>query len=467
MPRIVIIGAGISGLSLAYRLEQTLADADVIVLERDSRPGGKVWTERHDGFQVEIGPNGFLDTKPTTKTLCGDLGITDQLVPASDAASRNRFLFLNGKLRLLPASVLAFLRSDVLSWRGKFAIITERFRRASPMSTDESVEDFAQRRVGREVTDVLVDAFVTGIHAGDPKLLSVRAAFPRLVALEQQYGSVLKGLSAAAKQRRREGAARPGQLWSFRDGLRVLIETLSTRLRRAPLLGVTIRRIERAGDRWMIHGEGQDRWEADAVVLACPATQQAAILAELDNELAERIGAISYNSVAVVALGYRRGDMPMSLDGFGYLTPRGSRGDVLGVQWCSSTYPGRAPDGAVLLRALCGGWQRPDIVNWDEARLIQAVTSELRVSLGVAAPPIFHRIIRWQQAIPQVHVGHLERVAAIDACAARHLGLYLAGNAYHGIALNDCTEQAELLASRLAAALGAAGSSQQARHKYL
>src|SRR5262249_3182469 len=148
---------------------------------------------------------------------------------------------------------------------GKLALLAERFRRSAPVASDESIEQFAQRRVGREVTDVLVDAFVTGIHAGDPKLLSARAAFPRLVALEAEYGSVLKGLAAAAKQRRREGAAQPGRLWSFRDGLRALIETLSTRLRRAPLLGVGVRRIERNGDRWTIQGDGQDRWEADAV----------------------------------------------------------------------------------------------------------------------------------------------------------------------------------------------------------
>jgi oxygen-dependent protoporphyrinogen oxidase len=456
MSRIVIIGAGISGLSLAYRLERLLPDADVTVLERDARPGGKVWTECHEGFVIEIGPNGFLDTKPATANLCTDLGIGDRLIPASDTASRNRFLFLNGKLRGLPSSALAFLRSDVLSWRGKLALFTERFRRSFPASRDESVEDFAVRRVGREITDVLVDAFVTGIHAGDLKLLSARAAFPRLVALEEQYGSVLKGMAATAKQRRREGVARPGRLWSFTAGLRVLIESVSAKLRRTPLLGVCVCRIERTATGWMIYGEGQDRWEADAVVLTCPAPQQATILAELDSELAELIAAIPYNRIAVVALGYRRADVPLSLDGFGYLTPRGSQRDVLGVQWCSSTYPGRAPAGTVLLSALCGGWQRPDIVGWDDTRLIQAVTAELRLSLGIAAPPIFHRIIRWEQAIPQYHVGHLNRVAAIEARAARHPGLFLAGNAYRGIALNDCTEQAEILVPRLAAALGAA-----------
>lgn len=460
MSRIVIVGGGISGLSLAYRLEQALPDAEVTVLERDSRPGGKVWTEHHEGFTVEIGANGFLDTKASTRTLCRDLGLEKLLTPASDAACRNRFLFHGGKLRLLPSNPLAFLCSDILSWRGKLSLLAERFRRSPVAPEDESIEAFARRRAGREIAEVLVDAFVTGIHAGDPKLLSVRAALPRLVALEEQYGSVVKGMIASAKQRRQEAVAtghaheRPGKLWSFRQGLRLLIVTLHERLHGPVTLGVTIKRLERGPAGWTVRGEGQDRWDADGVVLACPAQQQAAILADLDSELAELVGMIAYNRVAVVALGFRRADIPVSLDGFGYLTPRGSRGDVLGVQWCSSTYPGRAPEGMVLLRAICGGWQRPEIVGWDEACLVRAVTAELRVTLKLVAAPVFQRIIRWERAIPQYLVGHLERVAAIESHVSRYPGLFLAGNAYRGIALNDCTEQAETLVSRVAAALG-------------
>jgi oxygen-dependent protoporphyrinogen oxidase len=213
---------------------------------------------------------------------------------------------------------------------------------------------------------------------------------------------------------------------------------------------VSVRRLERGPADWIVRGDGQDHWEADAVVLTCPAHQQAAILSDLDPELAELVGTIPYNRVAVVALGYRAGDFPISLDGFGYLTPRDSRHDVLGVQWCSSTFTSRAPKGMVLLRAICGGWDRPEVVGWDESRLMQAVTAELRVSMGVSALPVFHRVVRWDRAIPQYVVGHLKRLEAIEARTARHPGLYLAGNAYRGVALNDCTEQAELLAARIA-----------------
>jgi len=206
-----------------------------------------------------------------------------------------------------------------------------------------------------------------------------------------------------------------------------------------------------ADGRWRVQGDGQDAWTADALVLACPAPQQAGIVADLDAELAEKISQIPYNRVAVVGLGYRRVDVPHPLDGFGFIAPQRLRRDVLGVQWCSSIYPERAPAGMVLLRAMCGGWARADLVSWDDSRLLEALRAELRRALGITAAPIFHKIIRWDRAIPQYHVGHLDRVAWVDRRLARHRGLYLGGNAYRGVALNDCTEQGALLADRIAA----------------
>jgi oxygen-dependent protoporphyrinogen oxidase len=455
MPQVVIVGGGISGLALAYRLQQVLPAAEVILVEKQTRPGGTIWTERRDGFQVEIGPNGFLDTKPTTVSLCRDLGLEDRLLAASEAAGRNRYLFLDGKLHLLPNSFGSFLRTDLLSWRGKLSLLAERFRRKKADASDESIDAFARRRAGAEAADVFADALVTGIHAGDPKLLSLKAAFPRIAELEEQFGSVLKGFAQTARRRRAEAKARgqpyqrPGRMWSFREGLRLLVETLHARLRRPPVLGVTVKRIERRPDGWLVVGDGQERWPADVVVLACPAYQQAAILADLDPELAERIGSIGYNRVTVVALGYRQTDVPISVDGFGYIAPQRLRRDVLGVQWCSSIFPERAPAGLVLLRAMCGGWHRPDAAAWEDDRLLQAVRAELALAMGIRAAPVFHHVTRWERAIPQYHLGHRERVAWIEQRLGRHPRLFVGGNAYHGVALNDCTERAEVLAEQV------------------
>lgn len=455
MPRVVVVGAGVSGLALAYRLRSALPGVDLTVLEESARPGGPVWTDRRDGFQFECGPNGFLDSKPSTLNLCRDLGIADDLIPASESSRRNRFVFINEKLRALPSGPFGLLRTPLLSLRGKLALLSEPFRRRGT-ALDESVAAFAKRRAGREAATVFADALVTGIHGGDPELLSMRAAFPRVMAMESEHGSVIRGFLRASKRRRAEAKARgeppppPQRMWSFRSGLRRLTEALRDALPRPPLTGAGVRRIERSADGWIVRGGGADAWPADAVVLTCPAYRQAEIVADLDPALAERIAGIPYNAVAVVAVGYRQSDVPNVPDGFGYIAPQNTRRDLLGVQWCSAIFPDRAPPGCVLWRALCGGWHRAEVAGWDDVRLLAAVRSELRLALGVTADPVFHHIVRWPRAIPQYHVGHLERVVAIQLGTANHPGLFLAGNAYHGVAINDCTERAEVLAGRIA-----------------
>ncbi|MCI0682135.1 MAG: protoporphyrinogen oxidase [Gemmataceae bacterium] len=468
MTNVVIIGAGVSGLSIAYRLQERLPQAAIAVLERDSRPGGTAWTLHEGGFQVEIGPNGFLDTKPTTLELCRDLGLGERLIRATAAAAQKRYLFLGDRLRLLPGGLASLIATDLLSWRGKLGLLTERFRKRrapKPGDTerDESIAAFARRRAGAEAANLLADALVTGIYAGDPALLSLPACFPRVAALERQHGSVLKGMAAAARERRAAAQAngqpyeRPGAMWSVREGLRGLSEALAGALKRPPLYGVAVRGLRTAAGSsspsWTVLGDGQQSWTADAVVLACPAHQQAALLADVDAELAERIGQIPYNRIAVVALGYRRQDVSTPLDGFGFIAPQGLRRDVLGVQWCSSIYPGRAPPGAVLLRAMCGGWHRAEMVGWGDDRLVQALRGELRRAMYITAAPIFVKIVRWDRAIPQYHVGHLDRVAWIEKRLQRHPRLFLGGNAYHGVALNDCTEQGCVVAARIARTL--------------
>jgi oxygen-dependent protoporphyrinogen oxidase len=343
--------------------------------------------------------------------------------------------------------------------------LTERFRRPRNDGVDESVDAFARRRAGDEIADNLADAMVTGIFAGDPNLLSLPASFPRLATFERQHGSIMRGMRAAAKERRAEAAAqgkpyqRAGKMWSLTDGLGTLVANLRERLKNPPLVGVRAKRLTRTETGWRISGDGADDWDADAVVLSCPAYEQATLLADLDADLAERVRGIAYNRVAVVAVGYRASDIAVSLDGFGYLTPGRDKRDVLGVQWCSSIFPGqRSPDGTVLLRAMCGGWHRGDMVDWDDERLLRAVRDEFAAVMGLRAEPVFHEIVRWPRAIPQYHVGHLERLSWIEERLIRHPRLYLTGNAYRGVALNDCVEQADLLAERIASHQLAVGS---------
>ncbi len=458
MPQVVIVGAGLSGLSLAYRLHRARNDVTITILEKSSRPGGNIWTERIDGFQVEIGPNGFLDAKPSTLQLCRDLGLLNKLIPASEGSRKNRYLFWNGRLRPLPSSFRSFFFNRILSSRGKVNLLLEKYRRRpADLLADESIYDFAYRRAGREAAEILADAMVTGIHAGDPRQLSVAAAFPRIVQFEKEFGSVMRGFTHAGRKRRAEAIElgeqpHPVRMWSFREGLRLLVESLREQCGAEIISGLTVKRVCRES-KWIVEGEGRDRWEADAVALTCHAPDQAGQLADLDGALSAEVAAIPYAKIAVVVLGYQRSDVSGNLDGFGFIAPQATRRDLLGVQWCSSIFPDRSPAGMVLWRALCGGWNRPDVFDWDDGRLIAAVRAELRIAQSVEAAPAFVHVVRWPRAIPQYVVGHFARLARIEDSVKKHGGLFLGGNAYYGVAMNDCTEQAELLANQINAYL--------------
>ncbi|MGL6095539.1 MAG: protoporphyrinogen oxidase, partial [Fimbriiglobus sp.] len=334
MPRVVIVGAGLGGLAVAFRLRRAIPGVELAVLEARPRAGGNVGTLDADGFRVETGPNGFLDNKPGTLQLCRDLGVADRLVPGTEAARKNRFVFVRDRLHQLPGSPLGILTTPLLSAGGKLQLLREPFRpKPHRPPADETVAAFARRRFGREAADIFMDALVTGIHAGDPERLSVAAAFPRLVQFEAEFGSVLKGFLASAKRKKADAAARgetpaPQRMWSFREGLRVLIDALTEQLGVPVTAGVRITRIERTDHRWLVRGEGNDSWSADAVVLTSPADQQAAAVADFDPGLAAEMAAVPYNRVTVVALGYRRADVTGPQDGFGYIAPQNTRRDV-------------------------------------------------------------------------------------------------------------------------------------------
>jgi oxygen-dependent protoporphyrinogen oxidase len=458
MPHVIVVGGGLTGLTVAFRLKQLASGISVTVLEPRDRPGGNISTEVHRAFRVESGPNGFLDRTPAVPELVRDLGLTDRLIAASEGSRKNRYVFLNGRLRKLPRGPLGLLTTPLLSFRGKWKLFTEPWRKTPPPPTEETVQDFVTRRAGAEAANVFADALVTGIHGGDPALLSVAATFPRLPVMEREAGSLIRGFMRAAKQRKLDAKTRgdpppsPMRMWSFREGLQVLTDALAARLGAAVKCGTAARSLSETASvtAWKVYGENGKAWSADAIVLACPAHEQAEILQELNPALAEEVAAIPYNRIAVVALGYRQEDCPGAVDGFGYIAPQNTRRDVLGVQWCSSIFPDRAPEGFVLWRALCGGVHRAEQVEWDDDRLARAVHTELKCAMGVTGEPVFRRIVRWPAAIPQYVVGHLDRVARIDALVARHEGLFLTGNAYRGVAMADCVEQAGLVAAKVA-----------------
>lgn len=453
---IVVVGGGISGLSIAWNLRQALPETPLVVLESNSRPGGKVWTDRSKGYLVESGPNGFLDNKTSTIELCQSLDIAHLLVAADDHAA-HRFIFLGDRLRELPTSPGRFLTSDLLSFRGKLRALWEHFTPPKHSHGDESIQQFGARRFGHEATDVLLDAMVTGIYAGDPGLLSLPACFPKLAEMERQFGGIIRGQMAMAKQKQSEGAtAVPGSpatrrtlggtLLAPRAGMGAIIEALEEKLKGNLLLSKPARAIDRVGEgKWRVRSDGAEEWPAEAVILACPADFQASMLQNVDANLAKDVGKVSYASAVVVGVGYPIEAIPEFPLGFGYIAPERLNRPVLGVIWSSSIFAEQAPPGYYQFRAILGGWRRADVANWDDDAILRAVRDDLRITLGIVEPPAYSTIVRWPKAIPQYQIGHIERVRRITDRVVNYPGLFLGGNSYRGVSINDCTQDAQAI----------------------
>jgi protoporphyrinogen/coproporphyrinogen III oxidase len=452
MKQVLVIGGGLSGLATAFRLR---GRAEVTLVEAKPELGGNLRTTSTDGFRVEWGPNGFLDGKPGMLQLCRDVGLGSQLIPASEGSRKNRYVFWNGRIEALPSGPLGILRTPLLSLRGKLELFAEPLRQTRAASPEESVTAFATRRMGKEAARVFMDALVTGIHAADPEKLSVRAAFPRLVKFETESGSLVRGVLRSQKQKKLDAQARgekpaPQRMWSFRGGLQILVDALRDVLGPMVHTGVESERLQRLrSGRWQLHTANAGVFEADEVVLTVPAYEQARLLSDIAPSLAADLASITYNRILVVALGYKASEAP-TLDGFGYIAPHSLRREALGVQWCSSIFPERAPPGFVLWRALCGGASRPELMDYPDDEILRRVHTEMIATMGVRGTPVFSQVIRWPKAIPEYHLGHLERVERIETAVKTLPGLHVTGNAFYGVAMNDVVEQANLIADRIA-----------------
>lgn len=454
----VVVGGGIWGLACARALIRGGHPGLVKVLDGSARVGGKINTLCRSGFLVETAANGFLDSNPATLKLCRDLGLGDRLVAASGTSARNRFVYLKGKLHRLPSGLWRAFCTGAVSWGAKWRVVTERFRRPTIPPWDESVADFGRRRIGRELTETLLDAFVTGIWAGDPEKLSVRSCFPRWHEWEVRHGSLTGGILARRRERVAEakaaGLPEPGspRMWSLKGGLTELVNALAMDCGKAICINSIVRRIEHTPHKektWELQlNDGVE--QADQVVLAVPPDVQADLVKLLDASISGELSAIASNSICVVVLGFPRKDVPNCLDGFGYLSPQREGRPVLGVQWCSDIFPGhRAPPEMALWRALAGGPKNNHVSQASDTELVRIVLKELALVTGLKTKPELVEIIRWHKAIPQYELGHSRRLENISRLVGKWPGLFLGGSGLNGVALNDCVDQAHLMARRV------------------
>jgi protoporphyrinogen/coproporphyrinogen III oxidase len=485
MKRVVVIGGGISGLATALHLKDGASRVPgglhITVLEASNDPGGNIRTKRKEGFTIERGPNGYLDNVPATASLVRRLGLEGELQRADQSAAR-RFLYRNGKLHLLPSGPLSFLASPVLSFPGRLRVLAEPFARPRPRGVDETIFDFAARRIGGEGASVLIDAMVSGVFAGDVRALSLASSFPKMAAMEAEHGSLVKAMLARMKERRaakREVAARRargeeveeltqpggpagpgGTLTSFREGMDTLPMALAEELGEGVRCGVEVVAVERGagspgrdvvaapGDPhhqapWLVRLAGGEALAADVVLLAVPAPKAVPVLENQDEELVAAVQEIRTAPLTVVALAYDAAAMGGEPHGFGFLVPRGTGPRILGCLWDSSIFPGRAPKGKVLLRAMIGGAHDPEANVLSDEEMEDIVRRDLKAIMGLSAEPLFVREYRWRLGIGQYTVGHRGRLDRIHAALARNPGLWVAGSSFYGISMNACVEKAE------------------------
>jgi oxygen-dependent protoporphyrinogen oxidase len=457
-----VIGGGISGLSAAHALASCAAPVEVVLLESGNRLGGVLETTHRDGFLIEAAADNFLTTPPFAVELCRAAGIEGSLI-GTDAEHRQTFVVRRGRLQPIPPGFVVMspsrigpmLRTPVLSLRGKLRVGMEYFISPKAGNEDESLASFVRRRFGREMFERLVQPLVGGIYAADSERLSIAATMPRFREMEQEHGSLIR---AALKQRRTQSpetgsGARYGHFATLRRGISALVAALAERLPPAAACCASPVHdlVPLGGDRWSlsIGGERPRRLEVDAVIVATPAHVAARLLARLDSAAADDLAQIEYSSCAVVSLGYRRDQIKHPLNGFGFVVPLIEERTILSCSFASVKYEGRAPAGHVLLRVFIGGACQRGLLRLPADQLMQLAEREVADLLNIEGKPMLREMARHHRAMPQYHVGHRDRVAAITRRLARFPTLALAGNAYEGVGIPACVQSGAAAANRI------------------
>lgn len=439
--RVAIIGAGISGLSTAFYFNRSRSDAELHIFEANDHLGGTMHTVNKDGFLFEEGGNGFLSNKPDMLKLVEDCEGSHLLMRSEDAA-RKRFIYTDA-MHPFPDSPGKFFKSGLLTFPQKLRVAGEVFTPAKRDDSDETLQSFGYRRLGKAFTDVFLDAMTAGIYGTTADRVSVRAAFPLVAALEKEHGGLFKGMI----KRRKQSAGPGGVLMSFKGGMNTIVDHLKSKIKAQWHTGHPVDRVTATENGYQLAVGGQTH-DFDQIIMAVPAYAAAPMLSDLDPELSRQLDALDYSPIAVVGFGWKELDHP--LDGFGLLTTAKAPLPFLGVLWDSSIFPDRAPDGMKSLRIMLGGQRAPHKVDQDPETLIQESQEGLVKALGIDKAPDATIVKRWPKGLPGYPVGHIEAVDRIMAQASQHRGLHLTGNAFRGIAMNDCVRNGRLTAEQAA-----------------
>lgn len=450
---VVIVGGGIAGLAAAHRVRERDPACRVTVLEAGDRLGGAIATERTQGFLIEYGADSFLTEKPWAMDLARRLGLTDRLIRTRDE-ERRTFVVHDGRLHPLPEGFLMMaptqlwplVTTGLFSVAGKVRMAMDLILPRRSATDEESLDAFVRRRLGAEALERVAQPLVGGIYTADPTRLSLAATMPRFLEMERRHRSVILAMRRQAKAAsENDSGARWSLFASFRDGMQTLVDALAERLPEGAVrLGTRVDALTRTPDgRWRLGLAGGDVVESAHVVLTLPSYASAALLRPHDPALADTLATIDYASSAIVTLAYPRSQIAHALDGFGFVVPAIEGRSIIAGSFTSVKYEGRAPAGQVLLRVFAGGALADHLAHAPDAELIASAERELAALIGVRGAPSLVRVGRHPRAMPQYELGHLTRVAAIEAATARLGGLVLAGSAYRGVGIPDCIHSGE------------------------
>ena len=452
---VLVVGAGISGLTIAYELA-IAKQHSVLVAETQDRLGGAITTASNDeGYLWEEGPNSFQPA-PELLRLAVEVGLKDELVLADGKLPR--FVFFNGKLNALPMSPPKAIASKLLSWGGKIRLALGAIGFARPaMAGEESVDQFFSRLLGKQAVERLVAPFISGVYAGDPKRLSARAAFSKIARLETNYGGLLAGALLSSKERKAQKLddvnipkTKAGELGSFRQGIKMLPEAIAAKLREqgTPVKQQwTLRSLQKQGDIYIATFDtpmGEEIVKSRSVVLTTPAYVTAKLLQDYLPVASQALSEIFYPTVACVVLAYPKSEFAYDMRGFGNLIPRTQGVRTLGTIWSSSLFAGRAPAGWQLLLNFIGGTLDPALAKLSEPEIIQAVHQDLKKTIlraDTKAEPKAIAVHIWDKAIPQYEIGHLQRLDTVETELQKAQGLYISANFIGGVALGDCIKR--------------------------
>ena len=459
--KLIIIGGGIAGLSAAYYAQKNHPEAKITLLEADSYWGGKLKTNRVDGFVIEGGPDTFLATKPWGMTLCKELDLGERLHGTNPEAKNTYVLHKNrleslpdGLAMMIPGKVMPMLTTGLLNPLQKLRIGLDFLLPIRKGDADESLGSFISRRMGRATYENLIEPLMSGIYAGDGDKLSLQSTFPFLRDFERKYGSLalgaMKMYRARVKSQKNTGSRSVFRtpttgLAEITEAIVAYLEENNANLR----LNTKVSRITNHSSIYKVGLIDGALLEADAVILATPAFVTGELLESPLPELAEVLKSIPYVSTATVSLAYKLTDLPRPLDGYGYVIPRREGRKALACTWTSTKFPHRAPEGHALLRVFVGRAGQEDEIPWDDASLLEIAKEEVKLTLGITADPLLSRVYIWEKAMPQYNLGHPEKLAKIDAALADIPNLAFAGNGYRGIGIPDCIHSGELAVEKV------------------